>query len=275
MTEPILSVRNLCKHYPVYSQGLFQKRIGLVKACDDISFDVASGETLGIVGESGSGKTTLGRAILRATRPTSGNVIFNDGSPVDLTTLSEPELRPLRPKLQMIFQDPFSSLNPRWTVQQIIAEPLIIHRLAKGRELEDRVVAMMRRVGIRPEYRARYPHAFSGGQRQRIGIARALILHPKLIVADEAVSALDVSVQAQVINLLADLQQEFSLTILFVAHDLAVVRHISDRVLVMTGGKVVESAETERLFEAPQHPYTRKLLDAILDLKLESHLASR
>ena len=262
--DVVLSVRQLCKHYPIVSKGLFRRRVVTVKACDDVSFDVKRGETLGIVGESGSGKTTLGRAVLRATKPTSGQVLFRSPSRgvVDLASAKPTELKPLRTELQMIFQDPFGSLNPRMTVQQIVAEPLLIHRLASGSELEDRVVAMLKRVGIRPEYRTRYPHAFSGGQRQRIGIARALVMKPTLIVADEAVSALDVSVQAQVINLLAELQEEFGLTYLFVAHGLAVVRHFCNRVAVMSQGKLVELEDTERLFRDPRHPYTRTLLAA-------------
>ncbi len=272
----ILEVEHLCKYFPVYARGMFRRQIDTVKACDDINFTVARGETLGIVGESGSGKTTLGRALLRATRPSSGHVWYSreqsvsataattSAERVDLAQLDDASLLPLRKEIQMIFQDPFASLNPRWTVQQIIAEPLAIHGVARGQEREDRVVAMMKRVGLRPEYRTRYPHAFSGGQRQRIGIARALILRPRLVVADEAVSALDVSVQAQVINLLADLQEEFGLTYLFIAHDLSVVRHICDRVAVLRHGKLVELAETERLFEAPEHEYTRGLLQAVL-----------
>jgi peptide/nickel transport system ATP-binding protein len=262
----ILDVQRMSKHYPVFSKGLFKKQIGTVKACDDVSFQVKAGETLGIVGESGSGKTTLGRALLRATNPTSGKAIYTkeSGEIVDLAALSEAELKPLRREIQMIFQDPFSSLNPRWTVQKIIAEPLLIHGIAKGSELSDRVAMMMQKVGVRPEYRTRYPHAFSGGQRQRIGIARALMLNPRLVVADEAVSALDVSVQAQVINLLADLQEEFGLTYLFIAHDLSVVRQLCDRVAVMKGGKLVELAETETLFERPAHDYTKSLLGAAL-----------
>jgi ABC-type oligopeptide transport system ATPase subunit len=266
MSDVVLSVQNLCKYYPIVQKGFLTRQIGLVKACHDVSFDVLRGETLGIVGESGSGKTTLGRAVLRATRPTSGKVMFWPGAgreSVDLAALSPRQLKPLRTQLQMIFQDPFSSLNPRLTVQQIVAEPLVIHQLASGSELEDRVVSMLRRVGIRPEYRTRYPHAFSGGQRQRIGIARALVMKPSLIVADEAVSALDVSVQAQVVNLLADLQEELGLTYLFIAHDLSVVRHISSRVAVMYQGELVELAETARLFEDPQHPYTKALLSAV------------
>jgi ABC-type oligopeptide transport system ATPase subunit len=263
--QPVLQVRKLCKHYPVFSKGLIRKRIGTIKACDDVTFDLMPGETLGIVGESGSGKTTTARAILRATKPSSGQVLFRtaDRGSVDLATLHDRALKPLRTQMQMIFQDPFASLNPRMTVRDIVAEPLVIHRLAKGSELDDRVVAILRRVGIRPEYRTRYPHAFSGGQRQRIGIARALVMRPRLVVADEAVSALDVSVQAQVINLLSDLQAELGLTYLFIAHDLSVVRHICDRVAVMYGGRIVEMEETEQLFTDPQHPYTRVLLSAV------------
>ena len=270
--DTILSVQKLSKHYPIVQKGFWSRQVGMVKACHEVSFDVQRGETLGIVGESGSGKTTLGRAILRATRPTSGKVLFRHQAaaqgrepPVDLASASEAQLKPLRTELQMIFQDPFGSLNPRMTVQQIVAEPLQIHGMASGSELEDRVVGMLKRVGIRPEYRSRYPHAFSGGQRQRIGIARALVMRPSLVVADEAVSALDVSVQAQVVNLLAELQEEFGLTYLFVAHDLAIVRHICNRVAVMYRGELVELAETEALFENPQHEYTRTLLAAVPD----------
>jgi ABC-type glutathione transport system ATPase component len=261
----LLSVRGLCKHFPILSQGLFRRQIGVVKACNDISFDLVRGETLGIVGESGSGKSTLARTLLRVTRPSAGSALFYGDDPVDLATLSAGELERVRPQLQMIFQDPFSSLNPRMTVEQIVAEPLVIHRRARGGELEDRVVAMLRRVGIRPEYRARYPNAFSGGQRQRIGIARALIIEPTLVVADEAVSALDVSVQAQVVNLLGELQEEFGLTYLFIAHDLSLVRHIAQRVAVMTHGEIVELGETARVFDDPQHDYTRRLLGSALD----------
>jgi ABC-type oligopeptide transport system ATPase subunit len=265
---PLLQLEHVSKHYPVYSKGLFKKQIDTIKACDDISFTVRKGETLGIVGESGSGKTTLGRAILRAVRPSSGHVWYQPelGPRVDLATLEDAALKPLRREVQMIFQDPFSSLNPRWTVQQIIAEPLVIHAVAQGQELEDRVAAMMKRVGVRSEYRNRYPHAFSGGQRQRIGIARALIMNPRLVIADEAVSALDVSVQAQVINLLSDLQDELGLTYLFIAHDLAVVRHICDRVAVMKSGRLIELRETEALFDEPQHEYTKELLSAVLEV---------
>ena len=261
---PLLQVRNLCKHFPIMSKGFARKPIGAVKAVDDVNFDLMRGETLGIVGESGSGKTTCARTILRALAPTSGQAIFNvDGQTVDLAKISEKDLKPLRQKMQMVFQDPFSSLNPRMTVGDIVGEPLVIHKLARGSELADRVDSMLLKVGLRPEHRQRYPHAFSGGQRQRIGIARALIMQPALVVADEAVSALDVSVQAQVINLLADLQEEFDLTYIFVAHDLSVVRHICDRVAVMYAGKIVELAESEALFEEPRHPYTQALLSAV------------
>ncbi len=262
--KPLLEVRNLCKHFPVFSKGFFRKQIGLVKAVDDVSFDLQPGETLGIVGESGSGKTTCGRSILRAISPTSGNVIFHgkDGT-VNLTHVPAAELKPLRTRMQMIFQDPFSSLNPRMTVRDIVAEPLVIHGMAKGNELEAKVDEMLKKVGLKPEHRSRYPHAFSGGQRQRIGIARALIMHPSLVVADEAVSALDVSVQAQVINLLRQLQAELGLTYIFIAHDLSVVKHICDRIAVMYAGKIVELSPTDELFEDPQHPYTRALLSAV------------
>ena len=262
--QPLLSVRGLCKYFPIYSQGFFKKQVGLVRSVDDVSFDLYPGETLGIVGESGCGKTTCARSILRALKPTTGKVLFRaNGRSVDLAKMADSDLKPLRPKMQMIFQDPFSSLNPRMTVGDIVAEPLLIHRMGDRSEREDKVVEMLKKVGLKPEHRQRYPHAFSGGQRQRIGIARALIMHPSLVVADEAVSALDVSVQAQVINLLKDLQEEFHLTYIFVAHDLSVVRHISDRVAVMYAGKIVELADTAKLFADPRHPYTKALLSAI------------
>jgi len=261
---PLLRVRGLCKYFPIYSRGFVKRRIGLVRAADDVSFDLARGETLGLVGESGSGKTTTGRAILRALRPTRGAALFQvDGRQVDLARVWDSRLKKLRTRMQMIFQDPFSSLNPRMTVSDIVGEPLIIHRMAKGSALEDQVADMLKRVGLKPEHRHRYPHAFSGGQRQRIGIARALIMRPSLVVADEAVSALDVSVQAQIINLLIELRREFHLSYLFIAHDLSVVRHIADRIAVMYAGRIVEMAESESLFADPRHPYTRMLLSAI------------
>ena len=261
---PLLQVKKLQKYFPVFSQGFLRRQIGLIKAVDDISFELMPGETLGLVGESGCGKTTTGRAILRALDPTAGEVFFRAGDQVvDLAQLSPRQLKPLRTQMQMIFQDPFASLNPRMTVSDIVGEPLGIHQLASGSEREDRVAEMLRKVGLMPEHRTRYPHAFSGGQRQRIGIARALIMQPSLVVCDEAVSALDVSVQAQVINLLQDLQQELGLTYLFIAHDLSVVRHICDRVAVMYVGKIVELDDTESLFDDPKHPYTRALLAAV------------
>ena len=264
LPSPLLRVRDLCKYFPIYSKGFVKKQIGLVKAADNINFDLMSGETLGLVGESGSGKTTTGRAILRAITPTRGEVLFNcSNNFVDLAKVPDKLLKKLRTRMQMIFQDPFSSLNPRMTVGEIVAEPLVIHKVAAGSELEDRVAQMLKKVGLKPEHRARYPHAFSGGQRQRIGIARALILEPLLVVADEAVSALDVSVQAQVINLMEELQQDLGLTYIFIAHDLSVVKHICDKVAVMYAGKIVELAPTHELFEDPKHPYTRALLRSV------------
>ncbi|MCK5851874.1 ATP-binding cassette domain-containing protein [bacterium] len=264
MPTPLLQVRGLCKYFPVYSKGFLRKQISVVKASDNINFNLMPGETLGLVGESGSGKTTTGRSILRAIEPTAGKTILNyKNELIDIAKVSQKELKKMRPFMQMIFQDPFSSLNPRMTVRDIVAEPLIIHKMAKGDELDDRVVQIMKKVGLKPEHKSRYPHAFSGGQRQRIGIARALIMKPALIVCDEAVSALDVSVQAQVINLLQDLQQEFGLTYIFIAHDLSVVKHICDRVAVMYAGKIVELASTGEIFDDPMHPYTQTLLSAI------------
>ena len=255
----------LSKYFPIHAPGLRRKAVGLIRAVDDISFDLAPGESLGLVGESGSGKTTAARCILRAIDPNAGQVLFRlpDGRQVDLARLSDRELKPVRPHAQMVFQDPFSSLNPRMTVRDIVAEPLLIHRLAAGSEVDDRVSEILARVGLQPEHRSRYPHAFSGGQRQRIGIARALIMRPSLIVCDEATSALDVSVQAQVLDLLKELQREFRLTYLFVAHNLDVVRGFCDRVAVMRKGRVVELASTADIFSAPQHPYTKILLSAV------------
>jgi peptide/nickel transport system ATP-binding protein len=259
----LLEVRNLKKYFPI-QRGLLRRVVGHVKAVDGVSFSIREGETLGLVGESGSGKTTTGRLILRAGEPTSGQVLFrHDGQMVDLTPLSRRELKPYRKELQVIFQDPFSSLDPRMSVFDIVSEPLTIHRAAKGSELKTRVRELLQLVGLRAQHMNRYPHAFSGGQRQRIGIARALALRPKLIVCDEPVSALDVSIQAQVLNLLKDLQNEFHLAYLFIAHDLSVVEHISDRVAVMYLGKIVELAPAEQMYRDPKHPYTEALLSAI------------
>jgi ABC-type oligopeptide transport system ATPase subunit len=267
LREPLLSVRDLRKYFPIRSRGVVRRQLGEVRAVDGVSFNLYPGETLGLVGESGSGKTTAVRCILRALDPTAGEIRFRSDhyGEVDLAALPARRLKPLRQEIQMVFQDPFSSLNPRMTVQDIVGEPLVIHRLCRGRELRDRVAAILEKVGLEAHHMQRYPHAFSGGQRQRIGIARALLMRPKLVVADEAVSALDVSVQAQVINLLQDLQEEFRLTYIFVAHDLAVVRHICDRVAVMYLGRLVEYGPTERIFRNPLHPYTRSLLSAIPD----------
>ncbi len=263
--EPLLAVHGLAKHFPVHGPGFRRRVTGWVKAVDDIHFDIAPGEALGLVGESGSGKTTTARCILRAIDPTAGTVHFRqpDGRVVDLAQLSSRELKPVRQHAQMIFQDPFSSLNPRMTVRDIVAEPLVIHRMAQGSELDDRVVEMLGRVGLKADQCMRYPHAFSGGQRQRIGIARALIMRPSLVVCDEATSALDVSVQAQVLDLLKELQRELQLTYLFVAHNLDVVRGFCDRVAVMRQGRIVELAKTADVFSTPQHPYTKLLLSAV------------
>ena len=261
--QPLLRVRNLKKHFPII-RGVFNRVVGHVLAVDGVSFDLYTGECLGLVGESGSGKTTVGRTILRALAPTDGEVLFrpNDET-VDIARASSDKLKQLRRHMQMIFQDPYSSLNPRMTVLDIIGEPLLVNGMKNRRQREDRVRELLVQVGLKPQHLRRYPHAFSGGQRQRIGIARALSLNPKLIVADEPVSALDVSVQAQVLNLLQELQQQFGLTYLFIAHDLSVVRHISDRVAVMYVGRLVELADVDRLFQAMKHPYTEALLSAI------------
>jgi peptide/nickel transport system ATP-binding protein len=237
--------------------------IGTVKAVDDVDFAISRGETLGLVGESGCGKTTVAKSILRAIEPTAGQILFyDDGATVDIAGLEQTELKKVRRNIQMIFQDPYSSLNPRQRVRDIIGEPLYVNGVAKGKELEGRVSQLMASVGLRPEYMIRYPHAFSGGQRQRIGIARALALNPKLIICDEPVSALDVSIQAQILNLLKDLQDQFGLTYLFISHDLGVVQHISDRVAVMYIGRLVEIAPTQELYKRPRHPYTEALLSA-------------
>lgn len=260
-TEVIFSVKGLKKHFPITAGLIFQRQVGAVKAVDGISFDVFKGETLGLVGESGCGKSTTGRTVLQLYKPTEGSVVF-EGK--ELTTLPPTELRKMRRRMQMIFQDPFASLNPRMSVGNIVSEPLRIHKVITNRnELQEYVEHLLERVGLNPYYVNRYPHEFSGGQRQRIGIARALALRPSFIVADEPISALDVSIQAQVVNLLEDLQEEFNLTYLFIAHDLSMVRHICDRVAVMYYGKIVELAETNELYDNPQHAYTRTLLSAV------------
>lgn len=260
----LLEVKGLKKYFPIRS-GLMRRVTGAVKAVDGVDLFIRKGETLGLVGESGCGKTTTGRTILRLMPPTAGSIRFNDPRQgwVDIDKMSRAELNVVRPNMQIIFQDPFSSLDPRMTVERIVSEPLVINKVAKGQELKDRVAELLRRVGMRPEYMSRYPHAFSGGQRQRLGIARALALNPKLIICDEPVSALDVSIQAQVLNLLEDLQAEFDLTYLFIAHDLSVVEHISDRVAVMYVGRLVEMASTDELYYHPKHPYTEALMAAV------------
>jgi peptide/nickel transport system ATP-binding protein len=259
----LLEVKNLKKYYPIH-KGFFQQVVGHVQAVDGVNFFIREGETLGLVGESGCGKTTTGRVILRAEEPTAGEVFFRkNGELVNITGLSRNELKSYRRQMQIIFQDPFSSLNPRMTVMDIISEPLVIHGIAKGDELKAQVRELLEAVGLKAQHMNRYPYAFSGGQRQRIGIARALALRPRLIVCDEPVSALDVSIQAQTLNLLEDLQQEFHLTYLFIAHDLSVVEHISNRVAVMYLGNLVELATADELYVNPLHPYTEALLSAV------------
>ncbi len=262
--QRLLEVKDLRKYYPI-KKGFFRKTVGYVRAVDDINFFINEGETLGLVGESGCGKTTASRCILRALQPTSGQMLFRtkEGQTVDLATLDRNQLRPLRSQMQMIFQDPYGSLNPRMTLFDIVGEPLLIAGMTKRKQREERVAELLRLVGLRPEFMQRFPHAFSGGQRQRIGIARALALNPRLVVADEPVSALDVSVQAQTLNLLLDLQKRLHLTYLFVSHNLSVVKHICDRVTVMYVGKIVETATSQEMFERPRHPYTAALVAAL------------
>ena len=257
---PLLEVTDLVKHFPVKRGLLIDREVDQIRAVDGVSFSVAAGETLGLVGESGSGKSTLGRAVLQLVQPTSGSVRFEGR---EIAGLSRRAMRPLRREMQMVFQDPYASLNPRKRVGQIIGEPLRLQGVAKGGELRRQVQELLERVGLAPEHYDRFPHEFSGGQRQRIGIARAIALRPKLIVADEPVSALDVSIRAQIVNLLADLQDELGLTYVFVAHDIGIVRHVSDRIAVMHEGKIVEEGPADRVCEQPQDAYTKQLLAAV------------
>lgn len=265
MSEKMLiEISNLKKYFPV-RRGFLRRISSYVNAVDDVSFSINEGETLGLVGESGCGKTTIGRCILRAIEPDSAQIFFHyrNGETINIMQCKTEELRILRKDLQLIFQDPFSSLNPRMTIKNIIGEPLLVHNIAKGKEQEEMVIMLLKTVGLLPEHMNRYPHAFSGGQRQRIGIARAIATNPRFIVCDEAVSALDVSVQAQILNLLQDIQAEFNLTYLFISHDLGVVEHIADRVAVMYVGKIMELSESRELFIKPRHPYTEALLSAV------------
>ena len=261
--EPLLEIKNLKKYFPV-QRGFLRRTLGFVKAVDDVNLEVRAGETLGIVGESGSGKTTLGRCVTRLYEPTGGKILMRDGNQVlSVTDLKGQELKGFRRMAQTIFQDPYSSLNPRMNVLQTVGEPLLVNNIARGNELEQRVTETIVQVGLRVEHLQRYPHSFSGGQRQRIGIARALVLNPKVIVADEPVSALDVSIQAQILNLLLDLQQKYQLTYLFISHAMSVIRYVSDRIAVMYAGKLVELGSKKELLITPKHPYTETLLAAV------------
>jgi len=259
-TETLVKVRNLKKYFPIYSGTFVQRHAGDVKAVDDVSFDIFKGETLGLVGETGSGKTTVGRTLLRLYEPTAGSVIF-DGT--DIYNLSETQMQKIRLRMQMIFQDPYASLNPRMTVGSIVGAPLEVHKVASGKVKGKRIDDLLEMVGLNPEFVNRYPHEFSGGQRQRIGIARALAVNPDLIICDEPISSLDVSIQAQVVNLLEELQQRLGLTYLFIAHDLSMVRHISDRIAVMYLGKIMELADRDEIYLRPIHPYTQALISAV------------
>ena len=260
----LLEVSDLKMHFPI-RKGFFKRTVGYVKAVDGVSFTVSRGDTFGLVGESGCGKSTTGRCIVRLLDPTDGKIVYHKqkGGPTAIERLSPQEMRPFRRDMQIMFQDPYASLNPRLTLKHIVGEPLVINHVCRGKELEDRVAQLLRSVGLSPEHMNRYPHAFSGGQRQRIGLARALALNPEFIVADEPVSALDVSVQAQVLNLIEDLQEQFDLTYLFIAHNMSVIKHVCDHVAVMYVGKIVEVSETKKLFANPLHPYTEALLSAI------------
>jgi oligopeptide/dipeptide ABC transporter ATP-binding protein len=279
MDNIILEVKDLKQHFPI-RQGFLQRLVGHVKAVDGVSFSLREQEVLGLVGESGCGKTTTGRSIQRLYDPTDGEIWFRteEGERVENSKISQQEMKPLRREMRMIFQDPFSSLDPRMTVRDLIAEPLVIHNIARGRDLDNVVAENMKLVGLDPNYMQRYPHQFSGGQRQRIGLARSLALNPRLIIADEPVSALDVSVQAQVLNLMQELKERLGLTMLFIAHDLSVVEHVCDRIAVMYVGKVVELAEAETLLKHPLHPYTEALISAIPpadpDIKLKRIMLS-
>ena len=262
--ESLLVVNNLKKYFPAMGTGFFKRTVGYVKAVDDVNFQVQHGETLGVVGESGSGKTTLGRCITKLYEATGGEILLNsEGHTYSVTKIKGDELKGFRRRAQTIFQDPYSSLNPRMNILETVGEPLLVNGLAKGRELEDRVTEMIVQVGLRVEHLRRFPHSFSGGQRQRIGIARALVVNPQLVVADEPVSALDVSIQAQILNLLQDLQDKYQLTYIFISHAMSVVRYVSDRIAVMYAGKLVEIGETNELLSTPKHPYTELLLSAV------------
>jgi oligopeptide/dipeptide ABC transporter ATP-binding protein len=269
-SKTLVDVRDLKMHFPLTRGIVLQRVVGYVRAVDGVSFSIERGQTMGLVGESGSGKTTIGRTIVRLYKPTSGQVLFNDK---DLATMDGEALRRMRQRVQMIFQDPFASLNPRYTIGSLIAEPMHIYKVASNAEIRERTLELLRVVGLRPEYIDRYPHEFSGGQRQRIAVARALSINPEFVIADEPVSALDVSIRAQVLNLLQRLQQQFHLTYLFVSHDLSVVRHVADRIAVMYLGKIVELSDRDELYAAPKHPYTKALLSAvpIPDPQIEKH----